>query len=98
MMQDPQQSSRTIRCQHQDLFASIQSLLTDGCEVKKLALNWQEKLQFVFTDEFTLLSIKYSDELIEQSKLDANEDHSQRFDADMLIMTATLNTAVARSK
>lgn len=38
VLQDANHESRVIRCKEQDLFASIQTLIKDGCEIKQLAL------------------------------------------------------------
>lgn len=91
MLQDPQQQNRVIRCQHQDLFApSIQALLTDGCEVKQLALCWQDRTNFVLADDFSLRSIRFQEEVITQIKEMEAETKQQQFDADFLILTDLL--------
>lgn len=91
VLKDPNQQSRVIRCQHQDLEASaIQSLLKDGCEVAQLALNWQDRIRFNLSEEFQIKSIKYSDEVLSLAK-DYNSDTPElQFDSDFFIMTETL--------
>lgn len=92
MLQDPNQQKRVIRCQQQDLFAhSIQALVKDGCAVKQLALMWQDRVNFILADDFTLRSIQYLDEIVEQAKELEPETVQQQFDADFLIMTGTLS-------
>jgi recombination associated protein RdgC len=92
VLQDPNQENRIIRCQQQDLFAtSIQSLLKDGCAVKQLSLCWQDRVNFALTDDFFIRTIQYQDEIKEQIKEIGAETKQQRFDADFLIMTATLS-------
>src|SRR5690606_16199000 len=55
VLQDQKQKNRIIRCQQQDLFAnSIQTLLKDGCQVKQIALEWQDQLNFVLAHDFSL--------------------------------------------
>lgn len=91
VLQDPNQQNRMIRCQQQDLFASsIQSLLKDGYEIKQLALSWQDQINFVLADDFSLRSIQFQDEIKEQVKEMEPETNEQRLDADFLIMSATL--------
>lgn len=91
VFQDPEQQNRVIRCQNQDLFAtSIQSLIKDGCAVKQLAMSWQDRMQFVLADDFTLRSIKYEDEILQQVKEMDVETKQQQFDADFFIMTEVL--------
>ncbi len=92
VLQDPDQQSRIIRCQQQDLFASsIQSLIKDGCEVKQLALSWQDRVRFVLAEDFTLRSIQYEEDVLAQAKEFDSETQQQQFDADFFIMTETLN-------
>lgn len=93
VLQDPNQENRIIRCQQQDLFAnSIQSLIKDGCEVKQLALEWQDRVSFVLVEDFSLQSIRFQDELLAEVKEMEAETTQQRFIADTLIMTATLSS------
>jgi recombination associated protein RdgC len=91
MLQDPQQQNRIIRCQHQDLFApSIQSLVKDGCEVKQLAMCWQDRVNFVLAEDFTLRGIQYQEDVLLAAKEIDSETAQQQFDADFFIMTETL--------
>lgn len=91
VLQDPNQQNRIIRCQQQDLFTiSIQSLINDGCEVKQLAINWQDRANFVLSDDLTLKGLKFQDEITAQAKEMEPETKEQQFDADFLIMTDTL--------
>ncbi len=91
VLQDPNQQSRIIRCQHQDLFASsIQTLIKEGCEAKKLALSWQDRVNFVLTDAFSISNIKYQDEITSQAGDMEAETKQQQFDVDFLIMMETL--------
>ncbi len=69
VLQDANHQGRVIRCQEQNLFASsIQSLIKDGCEIKQLALNWQDRIDFILLDNLSLQSIRFKDEIIEQVK------------------------------
>ncbi len=91
VLQDPQQQKRVIRCQQQNLFAgSIQELIKDGCEVKQLAMCWQDRVNFVFADDFSVRSIQYQDEILTQAKDIESETREQQMDADFFIMTETL--------
>lgn len=92
VLQDPNDTSRVIRCQQQDLFASaIQTILKEGCEVKQLALTWQDRIQFVLTDKFSVSGIKYQDEIISAAKDMEAETAEQQFSADFFIMTESLS-------
>lgn len=92
-LQDPSQQNRIIRCQEQDLFAnSIQALIKDGCEVKQLALSWQDRVSFVLSaDDFSFRSIQYEEEITLQATEMEAETKKQQFIADFFIMTETLS-------
>lgn len=96
LLQDPDQENRIVRCQQQDLFAaSIQDLIKDGCEVKQLALSWQDRVNFILADDFSLSSIRFQEIITTQVKEMEPETHQQQFDADFLIMTDTLALLLA---
>jgi recombination associated protein RdgC len=92
ILQDANQKTRIIRCQQQDLFVdSILQFIKDGCELKQLALIWQDKVNFVLADDFTLRSVRYEKELTEQSTQDLEaETQRQKFMANFFIMGETL--------
>ena len=92
LLQDPNQQSRMIRCQDQDLFAmSVQSFIKEGCEVKQLALSWQDRVNFVLSaDDFTLSGIQYLEEITSQAMEMEAETKKQQFIANFFIMTETL--------
>ncbi len=92
VLQDPNQQGRIIRCQQQDLFTiGVRSLIKDGCEVKQLAINWQDRVNFILSDDLSLKSLKFQDEITAQVKEMEPETQDQQFDADFLIMTDTLS-------
>ena len=91
VLQDINQQNRVIRCQQQDLFVpGIQALVKDGCEAIQLGLCWQDRLSFVLAGDFTLRSIKRTeDDLAEIAEI--TESKSQRLDADFFMMTEMLS-------
>jgi recombination associated protein RdgC len=92
VLQDPEQQKRIIRCQQQDLFANpIQNLIKDGCEAKQLALTWQDRVNFVLSDDFSLTGIKFQDDLIAEAKDMEAETKLQILAADFLIMSETFS-------
>jgi recombination associated protein RdgC len=92
VLQDPEQQKRIIRCQQQDLFASpIQNLIKDGCEVKQLALTWQDRVNFVLSNDFSLTAIKFQEDLIAEAKDMEAETKLQILAADFLIMSETFS-------
>lgn len=91
LLQDINHQNRIIRCKEQDLFAaSIQSLIKDGCNIKQLALNWQDRVDFVISDNCFLQGISFKDEIIAQSEEVEAGTKQQQFNVDFFIMTETL--------
>jgi recombination associated protein RdgC len=91
VLQDPEQQSRVVRCQQQDLFAnSIQAFIKEGYFVKQIALCWQDYINFILVDNFSLQSVRFEDQIIAQANEIEAETKQQQFDADFLIMSETL--------
>ncbi|MGY6772146.1 recombination-associated protein RdgC [Gallibacterium sp. ZY190522] len=81
----------------QDLNSNeVYSLLEAGKVVTKIALDWEENLSFVLCDDGTLKRLKFADEVREKNDDILKEDIAQRFDADFLLMTATLSELTKR--
>ena len=59
-------------------------------EVRQLAISWQDQIQCVLKDDFSLCSLKYQDAVLELAKEDAENIH-ERFDANFVIMTDILS-------
>ncbi|ELI7918318.1 recombination-associated protein RdgC [Yersinia enterocolitica] len=84
-----------IRCKKQDLFSDeIAVHIEAGKLVTKLALDWQERVQLVLSDDGSLKRLKFSDTLREQNEDIDREDFAQRFDADFILMTSELATLI----
>lgn len=92
VMQDKAEQGRVIRCRQQDLDEEgIQSLLKTGCQVRQLALSWQDQMEFILADPFTLQSVRFQEEIVERSRELEPETEQQQFDADFFIFSGVFS-------
>ncbi len=95
MLQDPNEQLRTIRCQQQNLFSSsIQTLIKEGCEIKRLGLSWNDQVNLTIAHDFTIQNIKFQDILREQAKEMEPESALQQLDADFMIMSGIIKQII----
>jgi recombination associated protein RdgC len=90
-LRDNADISSVIRCKNQDLCAAeIVSHLKTGMHVSKLALNWQQRLEFMLDDKLTVKRLRFADIVQEQASDSAADDAAAQFDVDFAIMALEL--------
>ncbi|ALN97572.1 recombination-associated protein RdgC [Aeromonas sp. ARM81] len=79
------------RFKQQDLMTDeVKNHLVKDKLVTKLALNWGDTLSFVLSDDLSITSMKWSDELMEKNDDINDEDPLARQDADIALLTGEL--------
>ncbi len=96
-LRSPEEEGSVIRCKRHDLaLPEIQNHLDSGKEVIKLAMNWADRLSFVFDKNFAIKRVRFLDLVQDQLKDIDIEDEATRFDADFSIMSAELGGFLPR--
>lgn len=91
ILQDPNQTERSIRIKKQDLSANcIQALIKKDFEVSQMKMTWNYQITFVLKNDFTFQSLQYQDKLTELSDTDKNDLEEGSLKADLFIMSDIL--------
>ncbi|HXH72489.1 MAG TPA: recombination-associated protein RdgC [Mariprofundaceae bacterium] len=79
-----------VRCKSMDISADeVRAHLAQGKRVRKLALNWQERVSFVLQEDLSLRRLKF-DDATQEARGDTGGDPAAEFDADFAIMGAEI--------
>jgi recombination associated protein RdgC len=90
-LQEPSEEGSILRCKRQDLYApEIEQHLNTGKRVVKLAIDWNESLQCLITDNMEVKRLKFAEKIIEEADDSSDGDKAAQFDADFSVMTLSL--------
>jgi len=88
-MRETGEDGSILRCKNQDLDSEeITQHLDSGKQVVKLALNWQDSIELLLSDDLSIKRIKFSDDLVTEAEDASDGDPLLRFDADFTLLTA----------
>jgi len=79
-----------VRCKYIDVSSDeVRAHVASGRRVKKLAMNWRERLSFVLQDDLSIRRMRFDSAIVDEAG-EAGDDEASRFDADFAIMVAEL--------
>ncbi|MCW8828686.1 MAG: recombination-associated protein RdgC [Gammaproteobacteria bacterium] len=94
-LQDAEKEGGIVRCRRQEPFSEeVQTHLSAGKQVTKLALVWRERLEFVLGEDLTVKRLRFTDAL-KQEMDQEHEDPVVQFDSDFAFMTVELSKFIA---
>lgn len=84
--------TRIARFKNQDLLSdNVQSFLHDGSQAIQLGFIWADQIQFTLKEDFCISSVRFLEAVKEQQD-GITESPEERFSADFLIMSKTVQT------
>ena len=94
-LRDNADVSGVIRCKNQNLSSDeILNHLKTGMHVSKLALNWQERVEFILDEKSAIKRLRFTDLVQEKADEAEVDDAAGQFDVDFSIMTLELSQFV----
>jgi recombination associated protein RdgC len=96
-LRDPADDGAVVRCRRQDLSADeIREHINAGKQVTQLAVNFEDRLQFVLSEDLTIRKLRFGDVVMEQLGDIAGEDAIAELDARFALMTGEVRRLIAR--
>ena len=91
-LEAPKEEGRVVRCKKHDLTtAEITNHIETGMVVRKMALEWQENIQFLLDHEFSVKRLKFAQEILDKANERDPENAAEAFDQDFVAMTLELS-------
>jgi recombination associated protein RdgC len=95
-LRDASDTASLIRCRGQDLGSEeILAHLRVGKQVQKLALSWDERLDFVLAEDLSLKRLRVGDALLNELD-DGDLEPAARMDAELAILALQLRELIGR--
>lgn len=86
-----------LNCKQQDLLSKeLQGHFIAGKMVTKIALQWQEQLSFVLTEECILKRLRFLEAFQEHANQEAGDNAAQRFDSDFVLMSSLFSELITQ--
>jgi recombination associated protein RdgC len=96
-LRDLEEDGGIIRCRRQDLASDeIQNHLKAGKQVVQLAIDWDERISALLTDQPAIKRLRFADELLEDAADAAGDDAAATFVADFTLMSMELRKIIDR--
>ena len=87
------ESQAKVRYSHHPLMiGEVQAHLAQGKQPTCLALQWDDRVNFVLTDNLQLKKVTFEDNVLEQAR--AQGQHADNFDGNVLMVTAELGPLI----
>ncbi len=90
-LREPGDAAGKITARHEDLETeAIEQHLTDGKQVSRLGIDWNEQLSCVLCDDLSVKQLKFSDDLKDQVYEQDLDTREQQQDANFVLMASVL--------
>ncbi|MFC0118113.1 recombination-associated protein RdgC [Pseudoalteromonas xiamenensis] len=98
-LQEPDESGAQVKFKQFDLSSDeIKQHLDNGKLVSKLALDWQERVKFLFQNDGSIKRMSYAETLKEQNADIPKEDMAVKLDADFILVSEEIKALLADLK
>lgn len=90
-LREPGEEGGVVRCRGVDLFSEeVQRHLEVGRQVARIALQFDERIDFVLAEDLVLRRLRFADVLLKENADISSEDALARLDADFVLMSEAL--------